>query len=342
MKAALLEAIGKLTIIETEAPRLDDPRDLLIEVGATGICGSEVHAFKGTHPFRKPPSIMGHELAGRVLEVGASVDGFTPGERVAVLPYRTCGRCRWCRAGDSQVCPERMVMGVPGWPGGFGQVVAVPAQGAYRLPDHLSYVDGALVETIAVGVRSVARSGLAKGESAAIIGTGPIGLAVAAAARQAGAEKIICVDRQPHCLEVARRDLGASDVVLADGRPVADEIRALTGGEGADVVFMTVGVPSLLEDALLAVARHGRIVLVAIFDGPLTLDSHAVGGAEISLVGTSGYSPRDYEAALALISGGTVRAGAMVSHVLPLEQIQRGFDLADTKAEAAIKVMLEL
>ena len=342
MKAALLEAIGKLTIIETEAPRLDDPNDILIEVGATGICGSEVHAFKGTHPFRKPPSIMGHELAGRVMEVGAAVTGFEPGDRVAILPYRTCGVCRWCRTGESQVCPSRTVMGVPGWPGGFGEIVAVPARGAYRLPDHVSYVEGALVETLAVGVRAVERGGVRAGESVAIIGTGPIGMAVAAAACQAEAAKIICVDRQPHCLDTATRDLGATHGVLADGRPIVDEIKGLNDGEGADIVFMTVGVPALMTDALAAVRRHGRIVMVAIFDTPVSLDSHSLTGAEVSLIGTSGYSEANYAAALELIASKTVRAKAMVSHVLPLDEIQRGFDLADTKAEGAMKVMLEL
>ena len=342
MKAALLEAIGKLRIIETAAPRLDKADDLLIEVGATGICGSEVHAFKGTHPFRKPPSIMGHELAGRVVEVGADVTGFAPGDRVALLPYRTCGDCRWCRAGESQICPARTVMGTPDWPGGFGEIVTAPARGAYHLPDHLSYVEGALIETLAVGVRSFERAGVRAGENVAIIGTGPIGMAVAAAASRAEAAQIICVDRQPHCLDTATRHLGATHGVLADGRSIVDEIKALCDGEGVDVVFMTVGVPALMEEALRAVNRQGRIILVAIFDGPLSFDSNAVSNPEISLLGTSGYSTGNYETALDLIASRKVRADAMVSHVLPLGDIRRGFELADTKADDAMKVMLEL
>ena len=342
MKAALLEAIGKLRIIETTAPSLQSASDLLIEIGATGICGSEVHALKGTHPFRKPPSIMGHEVAGRVVEVGADVAGFVPGDRVAVLPYRTCGDCRWCRAGDFQMCPSRIVLGTVDWPGGFGQVITAPAHCAYRLPDHVSFVEGALVETLAVGVRAVERAGIEPGESLAIIGTGPIGMAVSAAANKAQAAQIITVDRQQHCLDTAQRHLGATHGVLADGAATADKIRALTDGEGVDVVFLTVGVPALLQEALNAVNRHGRIMLVAMFDGPLQFESFDVIHPELTLIGSTGYSAQNYETALDLVASGRVRAEAVVSHVLPLTDIVRGFELADTKADNAMKVMLEL
>ena len=346
MRAALLEDLGKLRIIDTDAPRLSKSDDLLIEIGASGICGSEVHAFKGTHPFRKPPSIMGHEVAGRVIEVGAEAEGFEPGDKVAVLPYRTCGQCQWCQAGDVQLCPSRIVLGTPEWPGGFGEIITAPAHGTYRLPDHVSYVEGTLVETLAVGTRAVRRAGIKAGESVAIIGTGPIGMVISAAASLARARQIIAVDRHQHCLDIAAQFLGATDTVLANGDSngdsTADKILTVTGGRKVDVVIMAVGLPGLMKDAFRAVNRNGRIVLVAMFDGPLQFDAFEVINPELTLIGTTGYSARDFRAALHLIGSGRVRAREMVSHVLPLADIQRGFELAETKSDRAIKVVVEM
>ncbi len=344
MKAALLEAIGQINIVETKAPELRNPSDVLVEIGAVGICGSEVHAFKGSHPFRKPPSVMGHEVAGRILEVGSGVTGFTAGERVCIYPFRTCGNCKWCISGEFQQCAERLVLGVPAWPGGFGEVIAAPQSGLHRLPDHVSFVEGTLVETLAVGVHAVERGRVKTGDSVAVIGMGPIGLAIAASSRVAGAETVIAVDVQQHCLDVATNQLGATHGVLASNteRATATAIKTMTNGEGADIVFMAIGLPHLMEEALAAVGRNGRIVLVAFFDGPLTIDAFGIINPEITISGSTGYSAPNYKKALDLISSGKVRANAIVSHILPLTEINRGFELADSKSDKAIKVVLEM
>ena len=301
-----------------------------------------MHAFKGTHPFRKPPSIMDHEVAGRVIEVGSGAEGFEPGDRVAVLPYRTCGQCDWCESGDVQPCPSRIVPGTPEWPGGFGEIITAPAHCTFRLPDHVSYVEGTLVETLAVGMRAVRRAGIKAGESIAIIGTGPIGMVVSAAASLAGARQIIAVDRHRHCLDIARQFLGATHTVLADGDSTADRIGTVTGGRKVDVVVMAVGLPALMKDAFRAVDRNGRIVLVAMFDGPFRFDAFGVIHPELTLIGCTGYSARDFRATLDLIGSDRVRAREMVSHVLPLADIRRGFALAESKSDRAIKVVVEM
>lgn len=344
MKAALLEAVGDIKVVEMDAPTLQSPSDVLIEIGAAGICGSEVHAFKGSHPFRKPPSVMGHEVAGRVLEVGADVIGVNAGDRVSVYPYRTCGHCRWCRSGDFQQCPTRTVLGVPDWPGGFGEIIAAPGDCLHRLPDHVSYIEGTLVETLAVGTRAVQRGGVQAGESVAVIGTGPIGMVIAAAARIAGAEKIITVDLQQHCLDLAQRHLGATHGVLAGAGEgsTAAQIQEITDGDGADVVFIAMGLPKLMHEALAAVSRQGRIVLVALFDGPLQFDAYGIINPELTVLGSTGYSQQNYKTALEFVASGQVHANAIVSHVLPLAEVQRGFELADAKADNAVKIVLEM
>ena len=164
MKAALLAAVGKLTITEVEQPDLGRPSDVLIRVGAVGICGSEIHAFQGTHPFRKPPSILGHEVAGEVVDVGAKVSGLAPGDRVFVNPQRTCGECEWCQSGRPNVCSSREMLGTLGWTGGLAEYIVAPAQNVCPLPDHVSYVQGTLIEPLCVGVHAIRRAGVEAGE----------------------------------------------------------------------------------------------------------------------------------------------------------------------------------
>ena len=126
MKAILLEEVGKLTITEADRPILNGPDELLIKAAAVGVCGSEIHAFRGTHPFRKPPSIQGHEVTGDVVAVGADVSAFDIGDRVFVDPQWTCGHCIWCASGRHNLCPHKKVLGTIGWSGGLGEYIVAP------------------------------------------------------------------------------------------------------------------------------------------------------------------------------------------------------------------------
>ena len=133
MKAVCLEAIEKLTITQTEKPTLTGPGQVLIEVKHVGICGSEIHAFKGTHPYRKPPSILGHEMLGYVVEVSDDVDRVAVGDRVTVDPQWVCGECEWCKAGDHNLCAKKMVLGTPEWPGALGEFIVCPDYSVYAI-----------------------------------------------------------------------------------------------------------------------------------------------------------------------------------------------------------------
>lgn len=341
MKAILLEEVGKLTVIEAERPVLDGPDELLIKAAAVGVCGSEIHAFRGTHPFRKPPSIQGHEVTGEVVAVGADVRAFSLGDRVFVDPQWTCGHCKWCGSGRHNLCPQKKVLGTIGWSGGLGEYIVAPEKSVYRLPDHVSYVAGTLIEPLAVGVHAVNRATIAPGDSVAVLGTGPIGMMVAAVANVRRASPIVAVDLQPHCLEMVQEHLGATNGLLADQGPITERILAINDGEGFDVVFLTVGVTSLVEEALTIVQRDGRVVFLALFDGAVQFDPFDIVGRDVSFVGSQMYNVEDIQTAIELIASGAVDAEAMVTHVLPLEQAQLGFEMAESKADGAIKVVLE-
>lgn len=341
MKAVLLKAVGQLTMVEAERPVPDGRDEVLIRIAAVGVCGSEIHAFKGTHPFRKPPSILGHEVTGQVVEVGADVHGISPGDRVFVDPQWTCGECKWCRSGRHNMCHAKKVLGTVGWSGGMGEYIVAPAQSVYHLPGHVSHVAGTLIEPLSVAVHQVNSAEVRDGESIVVLGTGPIGMMVAAMARVRGASPIIAVDIQEHCLEVAQKSFGATHGMLAGQEAIADRVLGITGGRCVDVVFLTVGVSSLVQEALDMVEPEGRIVFVALFEDHIQLDVNDVIHKHLTLAGSSMYNAQDIMSAIDLISSGRVRAEAMVTHVLPLEEAQHGFHLASTKEDGAIKVILE-
>ena len=340
MKAAVFTGIRTIEIQQVPTPT-PKPDEVLIRVRAAGVCGSEVHAFLGTHPFRKPPAIMGHEVAGDVVEVGADVRSFKPGDRVLVEPQVSCGRCLYCRSGDYHLCLSKVMLGVPAWPGAFGEFITAPERTLLRLPDGFSYEEGAMVEPLAVGVHSARKARVQVGESALVLGAGPIGLCCIAAARAAGATRIVATDAYDFNLELARK-MGAAGVVNVRrgddlARVVADQVRP----EGVDATFVTAGFSPVFNQSLAHTRKAGRVALVALFDEPITIpEPFLIGGKELEVIGVHTYIRKDFETAIDLIRSGAVDVKAMITHVLPMEEAQRALELVHGKTEDNAKVIL--
>jgi 2-desacetyl-2-hydroxyethyl bacteriochlorophyllide A dehydrogenase len=342
LKAAVLESVGRLAIREVDPPKLTGADQALIQVRAVGICGSEIHAFKGTHPFRKPPSILGHEVTGDILQIGSQVTGFKVGDRVFVDPQWTCGECIWCTTGRHNLCPTKRVLGTQAWIGGLGEIILAPVSALYPLPDNISYVEGTVIEPLSVGVHMVERARVRAGESVVVLGAGAIGMMVAAVAGVRGAAPIVAVDLQPHCLDMATRHMGATHGLMANEGSLTQRILDLTDGSGVDATFLTVGVPALLDQAIQMAACEGRIFFVALLDRPVQLEPNALIDKHLTLLASAMYNAREIQTAIDLVASRQVRAGAMVTHVLVLDEAQRAFALAASKEEGAIKVVIEM
>ncbi|MHB1417626.1 MAG: zinc-dependent alcohol dehydrogenase, partial [Chloroflexota bacterium] len=182
MKAAVLTAHYHIEFADIPEPE-PKANEVKIKVISAGICGSEVHAFKGTHPFRHPPAILGHELAGEVVAVGDEINGYKVGDRVTVEPQILCGVCDACRAGYPNLCDNKVVLGTQKWVGGYAEYIVAPEQTLYKIPDSVSYDEAVMIEPLAVGVHAVREAKLKVGQSAIILGGGTIGLATLVAAR---------------------------------------------------------------------------------------------------------------------------------------------------------------
>jgi len=338
MKAALLTAPYQIGLQEVEKPRLGS-YDVLIKVQCVGICGSDLHTYRGTHPFRKPPVILGHEMAGEVAEVAEDVSLFKKGDRVSAEPQTYCHHCPSCYQGNYNLCSNKRILGTTPWPGAFAEYVVIPEDKVYLLPDGLNFEEGAMVEPLAVGIRAAEMAQPRIGDAVLIMGSGTIGLTTLAALKEAGATRIIATDVEDFNL-VKARELGAWTTVNVRRESLEEKVRELTRGEGVDAAVIAVGVPSLIDESLGLVRKKGRVVLVAIFDDKATIDAFKIVSTEAEVVGSWVYTGREFQAAIDLMSQGRIETGSFITHRWPIERVGEALDLVDKRSEDLIKVVL--
>jgi L-iditol 2-dehydrogenase len=338
MKAALLTAPYQIDLQEVEEPRLSSA-DVLIKVRCVGVCGSDVHAYKGTHPFRKPPVILGHEMAGEVADVGEEVTLFEKGDRVSVEPQTYCRQCSTCYQGHYNLCNNKRILGTTPWPGAFSEYVAIPEDKVYLLPDGVSFEEGALVEPLAVGIHAAQIAKIRMGDWVLVMGSGTIGLATLVALREAGATRVITTDVEDFNLARAR-ELGAWATVNVRRESLEKRVKEWTKGEGVDAAVIAVHIPSLIDESLGLVRKRGRVVLVAIFDEEATIDPFKIGFTEVEVVGSWTYDGKDFRAAIDLMSQGRITVESFITHRWPIERVREALDLVDKRTENMIKVVL--
>lgn len=339
MKAAVFTAPFRIEMQEVPEPK-PEPHEVKIRVRAAGICGSEVHAYNGTHPFRHPPAIMGHELSGEVAEVGSAVRGFRPGNRVVVEPQKTCGNCIYCQGTNYYLCSQKVVLGTTTWNGAFGEYVVAPEGIVYHLPDNMTFEEGALVEPLAVGLHAVRQSSIQLGSSVVIVGAGTIGLATMACARAQGAGYIIASDVIDFNLEMAKK-MGATRLVHAKKEKLAEVVAKEVHPAGAEIGFDAAGYPAVVDDLLSAVRRRGEIILIALFEEPVVIkNSFGIIGGEMKIKGVQMYHRNDFQAAIEMIRLQRIDVKPLITHRLPVAEAQKGLEILYRKSEDVIKVLL--
>ena len=324
-RRVLVRSIDDITLEEAPVPRPGD-NELLIRSTVVGVCGSDTHAALGHHPFIDLPYRPGHEVVGVVEATGARAGGFAPGDRVIIEPNLYCGRCAQCRSGRYNVCRQLEVFGCQ-TPGGMAELFTIAAGRVHRVPDEMSDLQAALVEPLATPVHAVAKAGDLTGRTVAVLGAGPIGLLVLAAARHAGAAGIIATDLLDTKRERAVR-LGADEALPADAADLTEQAQAVLGGP-ADVVFDCVAREQSMAQAVDLVAKGGRIIVVGVGAAgatPIRLD--LVQDREIRIEGSLMYTAGDYRAAIDLITSGVVDAEAIVTATYPLEEAGEAFAAA--------------
>ncbi|GAA1941473.1 zinc-dependent alcohol dehydrogenase [Kitasatospora viridis] len=304
----------------SEAP---GPGEVQLAPEYVGICGTDLHIFHGDMDARvKTPAVIGHEMAGRVVQVGPEVEGWQPGDLVTVIPLRWDGTCPACRKGHQHVCQQLDFIGIDS-PGAMQQRWTVPASTLVRLPEGMPLDHAALVEPTAVAVHDVGRAGVQAGERVVVVGGGPVGVLIALVARAQGAE-VRVVELSEH-----RRKL-AAELGLAVWNPATEDVpelvRQWTGDAGADVAFEVSGAANGVETAIEVLAVRGRLCLVAIHPSPRVVNLHRFFWRELTLVGARLYDRGDFERAVELLADATIPAAALITGTVPLARAQEAFE----------------
>lgn len=325
MRAGLLGAIGRIEITELELPAVG-PDEALVELRSVGICGSDMHAYRGHHPFRKPPVILGHEGAGRIVR---PVPGgrLPEGTRVAIMPVQSCWRCPHCEDGLSHLCPHKRVPGA-GWQGLMAEYVPAPERVLYVLPDEIGYDEGAMIEPVAVAWHTVRVAAVAPGQSVAVLGAGAIGVLVAAVCRLHRVSTLVVSDIREHSLKVAAELTGAH-VVDAAREDVVATGRRLRDGQGFDVVVIASGHPSCLDEAIALCRPRGTVVVLPMFGGSITAGLNPVVLNELVIKGSTIYTPADFRAAADAVCGRRLDVRPLLSTMVPLSEAPAAFAALD-------------
>jgi len=342
MKAMLLTDYKKLELTDIEEPQLSAD-GVLVRVKACGICGSDIHGYDGSSGRRIPPLVMGHEAAGVVAAVGSSVAGIAEGDRVTFDSMVSCGKCFYCRRGQTNLCDDRRVLGVSCGEyrrhGAFAEFVVVPQHIVYQLPEQLSFQHAAMVEPVSVAVHATNLAPLQLGDTAVVVGTGMIGLLVVQTLKAAGCSRVLAVDLARDRLELACR-LGADAGLHPDDGDVVEAIRSQTGGRGADVAIEAVGAAAPIRTAIEAVRKGGSVVLVGNLAPQIELPLQAVVTREVTLYGSCA-SSNDYPKCIELLAQGRIDVDPLISALAPLEEGPRWFDRLYAGESGLMKVMLE-
>ena len=339
MKAAICTGIKKVEIKEIDKPVITDT-EVLIKTKTVGVCGSDLHLFKGTHPFRHAPAILGHEIAGEVVEIGSKVTKVRVGDRVTVEPQVGCGHCEFCRQGLVSLCREKKVPGTPKWIGAFSEYFPAEESIVYPIADDKSFEIGTLAEPFAVAIHAVNHAEHQKG-SCVIIGGGSIGQLTLAAARSKGYSPVIVTDTQDFNRQFAL-DHGADYAFNPLNQDVAEEVKKLTDGKGADIAFVCAQAPGILDQAYDCVHKTGEICIIAMLVEKDLFYAYSIVLNELHVYGSMCYEPKDFKEAVDLINGGLPINDYITQEFHGLEDTQLALDTLDQKKENCVKVVIKV
>jgi 2-desacetyl-2-hydroxyethyl bacteriochlorophyllide A dehydrogenase len=339
MQTIILAEPGRFELTETEPPGEPPPGHALVRVNRIGVCGTDLHAFRGEQPFFSYPRILGHELGVEVLALAPDVTAaLAPGDRCAVEPYLNCGSCVACRAGKTNCCIKLQVLGVH-TDGGMRERIVVPAT-KLHCSAALSFEQLALVETLGIGAHAVGRAQIQAGEWALVIGAGPIGLTVMQFALLAGA-RVIALDLDPGRLDFCRSQLGVEHTI-AGGEGALAAVEELTDGDLPTVVFDATGSPRSMHDAFQYVAHGGRLVFVGLFQGDVTFHDPDFHRRELTLLASRNATSAELRRIMGLMEGGQIDTRPWITHRAPLAEAPARFPSWLQRETGVIKAMITL
>ncbi|PIU51355.1 alcohol dehydrogenase [Candidatus Desantisbacteria bacterium CG07_land_8_20_14_0_80_39_15] len=349
MKAAVYLGKESIEVREVEKPEAKNG-EVLVKVKSCAICGTDIRTYFHGHHAIKPPHILGHEVAGEIVEIGEDVEGYNIGEMVHMVTEVGCGKCRFCMSGRHNLCPDLRAMAYY-YPGGFAEYILIPRQAVIQrnlipIPDNLSFDEATLAEPLSCCINAQEYLNITFGNTVLIVGAGPIGCMHVELARLSGATKIILADISDERLEIGKRfgrvGLDNATLFINSGKEdLIKKVKEETNGDGADVIITACPSPEMQEQALQMVATRGRISFFGGLPGgkTITIDSNIIHYKEISVFGAFASSAPQYKQALALLASGNIKGEDLITHRFPLGKIKEALEVA--KSGKGLKVIVK-
>ncbi|MFQ5878960.1 MAG: zinc-binding dehydrogenase [Dehalococcoidia bacterium] len=337
MRQVLLESPRRLVV--TEAPRpTPAPGEVLVKVGATAICGTDLHIYNGEAKAALP-RVPGHEVAGTIEDVGLGVSDFERGDRVAVNPILSCGSCELCIMGRENLCPQGGLLGRES-DGSLREYLTIPSRQAFKLPPNIPFEEAALIQPLSTAVHAQRQALITVTDSVVVVGQGAAGLMHTRLAKLSGAFPVIAVGRSQWKLELAQQ-MGADVTVSGAGGDAVSEVLQLTGGLGTDVVIEAVGSPDTFQQALQMVRPGGRVVLYGLSPHPVpTLDVYSIYLKEARLLFPRANTPADFHLAVAMVAAGRIDLKPLISKSYRLEGAASAFRFAEEERRQVLRVVI--
>ena len=339
MKQVILREPKKFEILDVPKP-VPGEHQALIRVRAVGICGSDIHAYYGKHPFISCPIVMGHEASGEIVELGAKASGLKVGDRVVLRPQQVCGTCCQCGSGHYNICNNLKVLGCQE-AGASSEFYAADADLFYKIPDDADFKTGTLIEPLAVGVHAVKRGAPrgAKGKRVLVIGAGTIGSVTAQSARAFGAKDVIITDVSEFKLGLAKK-CGLENAVNVAKTDLGGYVAEKFGPDGADVIFECTASEAGINQALDLARKGIVIVIVGVYGSKVNVNMANVQDREYSLVGTLMYLHEDYVDAVRLLADKKVDLKTLITNEFPFEKSADAYAHIDANRDNVQKVIL--
>lgn len=329
MKALVCNKPFEFSYEQLSTPTIKEDQ-VLLKVAAVGICGTDIHAFGGNQPFFSYPRILGHEASGIIADIGSKVSQWKVGQRVALIPYVSCGECDACRSGRTNCCEKISVIGVHE-DGAFSEYLAAPARNILAIDDQVDDITAALIEPFAISAHAVRRAEIKAGDDVLIVGAGPIGLGAAAIAAADGANVAIADT------SAERREHIKTQLKLPAFNPIDEKVENFFNGKLPLIVIDATGNQKAMNNDVNLIRHGGRIVFVGLFKGDFSIHDPDFHKKETTLLGSRNATPEDFEKVQSLMAQGKLSASMMLTHTFKFDQLAEVFEEQVVNNKALIK-----
>ncbi len=337
MKSIQIVGPNRIEMREVDVPAIASPTDVLIQVKAVGLCGSDVHLIHGSMQVSSFPRVVGHEVSGVVSAVGSGVTRFAVGDRVLLEPIRYCGKCHACRRGHPNVCRELRVTAVH-MDGGFQEYTLADEKQLYKIPEGVTFEQAAMVEPYTIAMQANWRGGTQEGDFVLVHGAGPIGLTIIEVAKELGAKVIVSEPAETR--RAGAVEFGADYCVNPLEESLAERVAEITGGMGPNVIFECAGIPSLMSLSMELAANAGSIVSLGFDSRTTAVPFSTITRKELNIVG-SRLEAYKFEEAIAKLPARLPYINKLIKHVLPFEEYEKAIDLFMDKEQGSGKIVLK-